>query len=1551
MPIEFEDASGTDITGDPTPASTRTADQIRQDMQRTVKARSQGPQVPEGGGGQKPSPGGQETPEGDPIGDALGGAWNALTSHFSNLHQGPPDTAGMNIFQRMQTDGYYGYQMGRKLWQDLAAFQGDAVHLATTSTRNAWDMNPALAYTASQMLTTMPMTTLGAPLGLLGPERIRQTLLSQDQGGMAIPGLTGLTGDRLHPERAGQLLGQTTPQQEKKIDVGGAQEAAKTYTDPQTYLTAVAPESRLAMGATGAYGFANQLFSQGQLTPQSIIWAAIAGMVMSNAPLPAPVSQAVKRVIPNWGEIEGRLFARMAGNIQKQQKLASPDGYTEFWNDLVKNVAKNEQVKSSQKTLVKGVKPGEKTVTATVDEKGNVILSDKAQQKRMKRLYQKYGVESASELMDKLEYGGLSSDQVASIQKDWKKLNIPHDLVAIGEGESPLIDPATHQGDIKQAMAQKFDDAMTALHMFVDQAHRGPFGNTEDPFTSLWRSLIGYHRTTDLIHQHLIASWVRLLGDDAGKLSVQQNLTRAVEGDQKVYQSLSPEQKAVADSWRITVASLRRLGKAQGYSEDFIANWFPRVRSVPKEVVEARQKAGAGGVSSTGILQGERRRHRASMTHLGEVEDEEGNVRQAILQMPRYETVFDANKALAQDREQWVDRALDPKHQSSDPRIRQIRETYGTQGENAARQLAQEMASGEIRDFETNFLSAANRTLGRQLGAIHSHMAVQHLLDTVWQDAQGRLHPAAVNVTQDKLAGMGLQELSEMGYRTPASPWFNKISVNPEMASLLEKGSRLSQTWLTREGFTRALLRLEADAVKGIMYSPMIHGINMAGRLGAYWLSHPLAVTKHITRGGPGKTLERLKGVINPSNYGVDDEDFFLRLEAARDGAMPFTNRPNWASEVLGASADALGESGIGEYPHLMEDTAPAWARRAGLSTVYGMGKKVGSGYNQLNNILWRNVSDFGVMVHHIEKEALLKTGKFDAYSAGHLAGRRANSWMGHVAPEDANPNLHNMARLVTFAPNWWRTWGELLTGYYRNTGFNWTGSRIRAAAKNDLKTMIAFYAFQKMSGNVFNFMASGHPQWDNQPGNQDHVEITRPEIIRFLQDFGIGKDIDPTTGANPRNGARLTIENPLARQTYSTEKAVGYQSGQPGQKMLKMGPLEIDSPPSWDAAWKGAKDFAAARVSPVVNWAAAMGNVDLYRSIADNQIRHVNPTHDAPGLDNLFLSLADLTPLGNSMLQAGQQQANQEIRQGASTTVDGPWGTKIPRSVQDSFTNLPQTGLSQLLSGLTGVNPAYEYAARSPGQSLSDQQYQQIDQLNQQYDQQMQQLQAMLATGQITPQQWHNSYVGLSTQRGNALTAYFQGAPSYTQGTMGLVNQYENIYNDPAVKNPDGTINSDAVAAKQDEFRAGLSQAEQAAMDAQLTKNQQKYPVLKMWKDAQTNYYNFQQTWAASQGINPFTLQQEAYQLGQLYSDRRAYTMYLAEHPELTAWENAKKQWMYSPDGMIYGLFVGSSTAVSAAQNQGVDLFALQQQGHPQQALSQQQLTQAAQQFLGNMP
>src|SRR5215472_4358922 len=637
-----------------------------------------------------------------------------------------------------------------------------------------------------------------------------------------------------------------------------------------------------------------------------------------------------------------------------------------------------------------------------------------------------------------------------------------------------------------------------------------------------------------------------------------------------------------------------------------------------------------------------------------------------------------------------------------------------------------------------------------------------------------------------------------------------------------------------------------------------------------------------------------------------------MRMEAYNGGVMPHFANARWVDQVVSKMQDEYGD---------MEDILPE--KQLGdtvKNRMESMLDKAARPHNAVNNYFWGKVNDFGVMMFHLEKAAakkgvpLLGIPAMDDAAATEYAGRRANSWMGMVMPEDKNPMYHNLARLAFFAPNWWRTWGELLVPMYKRAGFMEDPAAMRFLAYQGAKTTMAALAFQKATGEVLNLALSGHLQQQNQPGNQDRLEISNgsplggavldvlrntPILPQQAVDPATGKPntqyVDPT-GTNPYTGGRYTIENPLARQTLDVETALGLASGHNDWQPQDM--------------WDGMAKEVAARISPFVDALAAGLNMDLYHTATDRSLRAVDPSRPAFTMElsnAMYLAMA-MSPAWLTFEQEVQNQA----QQGNTQAVSSLYGTQVPQGIGQHIGDVGNVAERTLFSGLTGINPAYVSAQRTRGLKPTDQAYREAAQYQEAYLTQMHNMDMMTLHGQMSPSQWRTMYHDLSQRHSAQMNALYNGSPQYVNGSEGMLADWEDLYTQ-ATNPSTGQVDYDKLSQLQNGFKLKHTPDQLQQMNALLDRNDSRFRMLKLYHSVQQGYDKFQTDWAAENGMDLNTLRKQISEYGALFGDARGERQYLSAHPELAAYERSKhRNWTLSPQGVIWNLFYGNSAATS---------------------------------------
>ena len=1058
-----------------------------------------------------------------------------------------------------------------------------------------------------------------------------------------------------------------------------------------------------------------------------------------------------------------------------------------------------------------------------------------------------------------------------------------HTLVDKLEGEPDLRDPSGPMRELPQEAVDVAKEHLGDLSDIVTELHTGLWATHENPVEQVGRAIAGHARSLDSTFDNYFGSLSKLLG----KVSASQEVAmmKAAEGDMEVYEGLSATEKIAVDSWRIVAGAMRETSEDTIYARNFVANWVPRL---DEDVAEVR---GRGRPSGAAVLAREARRHRA----VTEQVDAAGNPK--LVQ--KYPTVQVANKALRTAREELTNHLLNPaqalrRSLAGNPEAAEIRRLFHEGDLEGARTRAIRMASDTFPLKNEHFLQAITRVAPYQARAIMSQRGINELSKTTINAA----HPsggvvrraAAVNINGKRQRD--IEQFLNQGYQHIDDPKFRGFVFDSQVAGMLR---RLTQQSADLPGALEAAAEFNKQLLRITMYSPHIHGANLARRMGALSLNHPLEFSRFLAeRKQPFAPL-----ALIPAHK--DDEARALRRFAHQSGVQPPRGAKGWLANFSDTVGTALGDTG--DHVHSMGQDTRAGKMLQALSAPV-------QAYRNYEDGFWRWVSDFGVMAFHVEYRSAIHGGMEEA-KARALAARKANSWMGMVLPEDSSPLFHKLSKLALFAPNWWRSMGELMVPIYRNSGIFEGPQDVRRAVGQGLKTVGSMYAVMKVSGELMNHMLSGHSQSENQPGHQDDVEIRNPAILHALQATGQipaydaqkGSGVDPNTGVDPRTGAHVYLR--VGGQFEDVLQAAGFESGHSGHHII--GPLSAPGAP--EDVQDGMTRFAAARLSPLMSFVPGLANFDTYRTLTQG----LSPRAVVPGTQGpqvippnplaVMLAVMQSLPGGQGLSQLVQQ--NQQQNGADSMSL---FGTKVPTSLGEYTKALKVTGARAALTGLLGVNPPYAAAERSRGTPVPDADYQKVKELTDTYNRQNQTLGAEMLSGQVTPSAWLRQHRSASAQHSAQMKALFHNAPEYINGSSGLAADWESLYD--KATNPDGTLDQAKLSELQAQFRSQHTADEMRQMNSVLRQGDSKNPALALYHHTLDAADKWEAQWAAQQGLDITTLRKENSEYNRLgTADKRKY---LQQHRELGRLRTAiQRQFYRTPQGMLYALYRGDNQTV----------------------------------------
>jgi hypothetical protein len=1080
----------------------------------------------------------------------------------------------------------------------------------------------------------------------------------------------------------------------------------------------------------------------------------------------------------------------------------------------------------------------------------------------------KAGVTSPEELG---QAGPLDKKLSKLVTKHWQDLGMPYDLVSHTAGEGPLRDPRSPLSEMADASAGT--EHLGSLNHLLHELHSGLWATAGDPSEQILRALAGHARSLDLTFGNYFDSMGKLLSGTTPEQAAE--MSRAAEGSAESYARLSPQQRVALDGFALLRAGLREQSKGTGQAKNFVAHWLPRIDDLPP-LAQGRGRPSAGTVLSR-----ERRRSREQAVQVGD----DGR----LVLGQRYGTVGQANDALRAARSDLSSHLMDAtkplrKDVAQDPEAQAIRSLLENDPAQAAERATQ-LAQDHFPLKSENFLNAIQHTVPAQAKAILTQKALNELGRTI---IQAKRAPGGVVNRAAAIQVSGERDMTEklaQGYSRIDDPKFSGWVFDQDVAKLIQ--NYVKQDLSLPKGLEVGA-RINRGLLRAVMYSPMIHGWNIGRRFMTLSATHPLATIHYLTQGK----------ALHPSQ--ADEVSHALRTEAYQSGLVPPRGAKNWASNFSDMLDSALGDVG--------DDVHTADSHFAKLAQAVE-GSAPARVYQGLEDGFWRWVNDFGVAAYHVEKRSALHAG-FGEADARAFAARRANSWMGMVAPEDANPLTTKLSKLAIFAPNWWRTFGELLVPAYRRSGLFKDNSKMaRYAATQGLKTAAAMFAIDKIGGTAMNYMLSGHLPDENQPGNQDKLEITNPAILHGLQDVGLlPAGIDVNTGRNPNTGAVVTMPSIFGGQTYDALQAMGYASGQPGTPVgPKLGPVQLSLPGSPTDVEDGLTRFVSGRLSPFISTAGALANLDVYQSLTSGSFRAAIPGTEPFRPSPLNAAAAALMSLPGGQTYAQSVQRNMQTNGADQGSL---FGTVVPTSLQGFTKDLGPVLARTAMSGLIGVNPPYASAQKTRGTPMSDADYAKVQAEQSQYQQRMSVLGNEMLSGQITPYAWKQQYSDLSKQHSAALGALFKGAPEYVNGAEGMANAWNNLYDQASL--PDGRVDQTKLAQLQSSFEQQHTPDEMSAMRAQLRKNDSRYPGLAFYHATLDAYDRWQANWASQQGLDVTTLRGEVSAYNALYGDSKAQSHYLHQHPEVRRFRIAVKTFQRTPQGLAYELFHGNSATVN---------------------------------------
>ena len=301
-----------------------------------------------------------------------------------------------------------------------------------------------------------------------------------------------------------------------------------------------------------------------------------------------------------------------------------------------------------------------------------------------------------------------------------------------------------------------------------------------------------------------------------------------------------------------------------------------------------------------------------------------------------------------------------------------------------------------------------------------------------------------------------------------------------ELANQIQRAAEEATAAQHQTGLLNALYKTNNVSKRFIMYSPLFHGMNVAGRAIGWVLSDPALA---------GSAMKILRGLQQ------DGEGYYALLEEAASNGMVHADKWNVSDHVNRLLKDDDGQS---RWPGAIR--APLQA----LANVH---------HDVLEAGLWRGVDQLQLAGYLYSKSRFLDKG-IDEVQAGRLAAQYANNLGGMVNPLYMSRLWKQLKGLLWFAPSYWSTFlhsvqsvvpgqSRLSTALLQSgKGRAFTGlaavplraidNRARIELTRAQRDWVTTYlAATAVSMDMLNVMASGHHLWENEQGHEWDIDVT----------------------------------------------------------------------------------------------------------------------------------------------------------------------------------------------------------------------------------------------------------------------------------------------------------------------------------------------------------------------------------------------------------------------------------------------------------------------------
>jgi len=282
-----------------------------------------------------------------------------------------------------------------------------------------------------------------------------------------------------------------------------------------------------------------------------------------------------------------------------------------------------------------------------------------------------------------------------------------------------------------------------------------------------------------------------------------------------------------------------------------------------------------------------------------------------------------------------------------------------------------------------------------------------------------------------------------------------------------------------QNGILDALYNISGTSKRFVMYNPLFHRMNTAGRAFSFLLSDPAMAQSAF------KAVGELK---------KDSEAYYALLEEAGQAGMVHANQWNVSHHLQLLQREEDGQHHF-------------------LGAIRNFGRAINDWHSEhLERGLWNSVDNTQLAAYTYMKARMAGKG-IHGPDARRAAAQYANMLGGMVNPLYMNRMWRHLKGLVWFAPSYWATFlhslQSMVPGAARLSQFmaEAGGGRFVRMSAVPLKAldyrarvelvraqrswMLTYLSTAAVSMDLLNVMFSGHHLWDNQQGHQFDIDVT----------------------------------------------------------------------------------------------------------------------------------------------------------------------------------------------------------------------------------------------------------------------------------------------------------------------------------------------------------------------------------------------------------------------------------------------------------------------------